>query len=113
MSQMFSKSVMDYVCGLLILILTRLIYGPPSFLFKLINFGTFCLFGYDKYQGLNRGYRIAENTLFLFSLLGGWCGSVCAMIIFRHKTYKNNFIGAMTIISIVNIVAVAKMRGLV
>jgi len=102
----FSKKSQDYIGCILLLIAARLIYGRPSFAFKAINIITFCIFTYDKYQGLNNGYRVAENILFISSLFGGWVGGSCAMLVFRHKTLKNSFVFTMTIIAIVNVLAV-------
>lgn len=108
---MFSKYALDYIYCMLLLILVRLLFGSPSFLFKLVNLLAFGVYAYDKYQGLNRGYRVAENVLLLVSLLGGWCGAVCAMLIFRHKTNKNSFIGVVALFSVINIVIVMKMNS--
>ncbi len=108
----YSRSVMDYGSCFIILLLARIIYGPPSLFIKAANIVSFGLFAYDKYQGLNHGYRVSENMLFLSSLLGGWIGGVCAMLILRHKTFKNSFIGTMGVIAVVNVLAVAKLRGL-
>ncbi|WP_313384271.1 DUF1294 domain-containing protein [Chishuiella sp.] len=57
----------------------------------IINFISFILFGIDKYLAKNKKNRIPENTLFLFSLLGGSLGSILSMIIFHHKTKKTSF----------------------
>lgn len=112
MAPRYTQSVMDYVCCILILILARVIYGSPSLLLKMINIASFSLFLYDKYQGSNGGYRIAESVLFISSAFGGWVGGVCAMLILRHKTSKTSFIVIMAAISLANITVVAKWRNL-
>lgn len=78
---------------------------------KLLNGMTFCVFAYDKYQGLQKGWRVAENVMFLLSLLGGWIGGLCAMLIFRHKTYKSNFLIAMGVIAIINLIVVSNFNN--
>ncbi len=97
---------------LIILALVRMIYGAPSLIFKAVTIITFVLFVYDKHQGLNKGYRVAENILFVVSLMGGWVGGVCAMLVLRHKTNKNSFIGTMAVVAFVNIMITAKMRNM-
>ena len=96
---------------LFIVVFVRIIYGPPSFIFKMINGITFLVFAYDKYQGLQKGWRVAENGLFLLSLLGGWIGGICAMIVLRHKTYKSSFLITMGIIALINIVVVSNLSS--
>jgi uncharacterized membrane protein YsdA (DUF1294 family) len=58
---------------------------------------TFIAYGLDKFfatrsarSGLRR-MRIAEQTLHLFELLGGWPGALIAQRIFRHKTSKRSY----------------------
>ena len=104
----YSKSLFDYlVCGIL-LVVVRIIYGPPSFLLQLFNVITFCVFAYDKLYASSKN-RVAENLLFLLSLCGGWIGGLLAMLIFRHKTSKSNFLITMAVIALVNILFVSKV----
>lgn len=55
----------------------------------IINFLSFIIFWIDKYLAKKKKNRIPENTLLLFSLLGGSLGSILSMLIFHHKTKKN------------------------
>lgn len=52
-----------------------------------------CAIAYDKRQARLGKWRVRENTLHLFELLGGWLGSLVARQVFRHKTrdvrYRN------------------------
>lgn len=57
----------------------------------LINVLTFVIYGLDKNFARRGSFRISENTLFLFSLLGGSLGAIIGMIFFRHKTKKFKF----------------------
>ena len=44
----------------------------------LINIVTFWVFGHDKRQARNKGWRVPEKTLFLLAAAGGSIGSVCS-----------------------------------
>jgi uncharacterized membrane protein YsdA (DUF1294 family)/cold shock CspA family protein len=45
----------------------------------------------DKSSAQGGRWRIAENTLHLFDLLGGWPGGLIAQKRLRHKTSKDSF----------------------
>ncbi|MCB9850801.1 MAG: DUF1294 domain-containing protein [Phycisphaerales bacterium] len=45
----------------------------------------------DKRRARNGGRRIAERTLHLVELLGGWPGAWLAMQVFHHKTQKRSY----------------------
>ncbi|MDD2220732.1 MAG: DUF1294 domain-containing protein [Clostridia bacterium] len=51
----------------------------------------FVLFGFDKAQAKRKGRRIAEKTLYLWGILGGFAGGFLGMLVFRHKTQKPFF----------------------
>jgi len=57
-----------------------------------INILTFILYGLDKLFAKKRMFRISEKFFFLFSLMGGFLGSLIGMYLFRHKTRKKKFI---------------------
>lgn len=56
-----------------------------------LNFINFLLFGYDKFQAKQGGWRIPEKVLLGLTLLGGGVGALAGMWLFRHKTRKNHF----------------------
>lgn len=56
-----------------------------------LNFITFLLFGYDKFQARQEGWRVPERALLGLSLCGGGIGALAGMLLFRHKTRKNLF----------------------
>jgi len=56
-----------------------------------LNFISFLLFGYDKFQAKRGGWRISERVLLGLSLFGGGIGALSGMLVFRHKTRKNIF----------------------
>ncbi|MGL1930583.1 MAG: cold shock and DUF1294 domain-containing protein [Desulfotalea sp.] len=45
----------------------------------------------DKAKAQSDRWRISEDKLHLFSVLGGWPGAVIAQQVFRHKTAKKSF----------------------
>jgi uncharacterized membrane protein YsdA (DUF1294 family)/cold shock CspA family protein len=59
----------------------------------LLNLATFFTYSRDKYAARNRGWRVKENTLHLWSLAGGWAGAWFAQQLLRHKSVKASFRG--------------------
>ena len=57
----------------------------------LINFILFLLVFIDKRKAIKNKWRIKENTLFKFFLLGGFIGGFLSMKLFNHKTKKKKF----------------------
>ncbi|MDW5441656.1 cold shock and DUF1294 domain-containing protein [Polaromonas sp. SM01] len=57
----------------------------------LLNLATFFVYWLDKYAAQKGQWRTAENTLHLFSLLGGWPGAWFAQQVLRHKSSKASF----------------------
>ena len=51
----------------------------------------FVFYGYDKMQAKRSGWRIPEVVLHGLSLVGGFTGAILGMIVFHHKTSKNQF----------------------
>lgn len=58
----------------------------------IINLFTFFMMWADKRKAKKGKWRIPENTLLLFVLLGGGIGGIAGMYIFRHKTQKAKFV---------------------
>ena len=57
----------------------------------LLSLVTFFVYWLDKYAAQQGRWRTAENTLHLFSLLGGWPGAWFAQQLLRHKSSKASF----------------------
>lgn len=51
----------------------------------------YLLFGFDKQQAVEGGWRVPERVLLLTALLGGSIGARIAQRRFRHKTRKQPF----------------------
>lgn len=47
---------------------------------------TFIYYGFDKYRAQRKQPRVAESTLNLLTLAGGFLGAWAGMFWFRHKT---------------------------
>jgi len=57
----------------------------------IINIIAFIAYAVDKYKAINNKRRISEMTLYTIGFIGGFLGSILAMILFRHKTRKFRF----------------------
>lgn len=56
-----------------------------------LNLLTFFVYWRDKHAAQTSQWRTSENTLHLFSLLGGWSGAWFAQQVLRHKSGKASF----------------------
>ena len=72
-----------------------------------INAITFLIFGYDKKQSIEGGWRISEKNLLTLALVGGTAGAIMGQKFFRHKTQKTSFLMKFIIIMIIQLVLVA------
>lgn len=52
---------------------------------------TFIAYAKDKSAAQNDNWRIKEDTLHAFSLVGGWPGALIAQQVLRHKSSKGSF----------------------
>ena len=68
-----------------------------------INILGFLAMGFDKWKAKKGRWRIPENTLFMFTILGGGIGTTVGIYIFRHKTKKLKFTIGMPLILILEI----------
>lgn len=56
-----------------------------------VNAGTAAVFCYDKYQALNKGWRVPEKVLWSTALIGGWPAGLVTMQAIHHKNKKKEF----------------------
>ncbi|MDR7376806.1 uncharacterized membrane protein YsdA (DUF1294 family)/cold shock CspA family protein [Rhodoferax ferrireducens] len=56
-----------------------------------VNLATFFAYWTDKHAARTRQWRTKEDSLHVFSLLGGWPGAGVAQAILRHKSSKAAF----------------------
>lgn len=55
------------------------------------SLATFLMYGWDKRQAKNNGWRVPEKQLHGLAFLGGWPGAMLGQNFFRHKTQKIEF----------------------
>lgn len=56
-----------------------------------LNCMSFLLMAFDKYQAINRRWRVSEQTFLVVACLGGWLGIFAAMRFIHHKNRKVSF----------------------
>lgn len=66
----------------------------------------------DKQKAIKKEWRIAEKTLFTVAILGGACGGVLGMYLFRHKTKHNTFAFGFSILAAIQIFVVVQLFSL-
>lgn len=71
-----------------------------------INLFTFFMMWLDKRKAKKGKWRIPENTLLIFVLLGGGIGGITGMYTFHHKTQKPKFFIGFPIILICEIILI-------
>lgn len=64
---------------------------------------TFVAYALDKSAAASGRWRTPEQTLHLFSVLGGWPGALVAQQILRHKTSKQQFVAIFWLTVVSNI----------
>ncbi len=72
----------------------------------IINLIAFLSMFIDKRKAKWGRWRIPENTLFLYAILGGTIGSIIGMYTFRHKTKKTKFKIGMPVLLVLQTLAV-------
>ncbi|MFU8970316.1 DUF1294 domain-containing protein [Chryseobacterium wangxinyae] len=68
-----------------------------------INLITFFTFSLDKWKAVKNRIRISEFSLLILTFIGGTIGAVLAIVIFRHKVSKTNFLLKLGLIILVQI----------
>ncbi|MEK9199076.1 DUF1294 domain-containing protein [Ureibacillus sp. 179-F W5.1 NHS] len=69
-----------------------------------------CIFMYvDKSKAKKHEWRISEKSLFTLAILGGACGGVLGMYLFRHKTKHNSFAFGFPLIAAIHIYIVVRI----
>jgi uncharacterized membrane protein YsdA (DUF1294 family) len=58
---------------------------------------TFLLYGFDKTQSKNGGWRVPEVVLHGLALAGGFPGGWAGRSMFRHKTKKGIFVFVLAV----------------
>lgn len=79
----------------------------------IINILGFLAMGIDKLKAKRGSRRIPENTLFMFTFLGGGVGTIAGIYTFRHKTKKKKFTIGMPLILILEILVVVYFKFII
>jgi uncharacterized membrane protein YsdA (DUF1294 family) len=67
---------------------------------------TYIVYALDKNAARRRRHRVAERTLHLLALVGGWPGALIAQRLLRHKTHKRRFLALFWLTAIAHVAAV-------
>lgn len=65
---------------------------PVPLLYGALSTALFLVYGLDKWAAKRGSARVAESSLHLIALLGGWPGALLGQQLFRHKTSKPVFL---------------------
>jgi uncharacterized membrane protein YsdA (DUF1294 family) len=76
-------------------------------LLGVINLGSAAAIWWDKQRASKGKWRVKEESLLVWALVGGWPGGIWAMRRFRHKTTKRSFIAKYVFVVVVNIAVLA------
>lgn len=57
----------------------------------ILSLVSFVMYGYDKRKAKLEGNRVAEKSLHMVNMVGGWPGGLAGSRYFRHKTQKLSF----------------------
>ena len=69
-----------------------------------------CIFMYvDKSRAIAHEWRISEKSLFTLAFLGGACGGVLGMYLFKHKTKHNAFAFGFPLLAAIQIFIIVKV----
>ena len=71
-----------------------------------VNIIGFLAMGLDKWKAKRGSWRIPENTLFMFTILGSGIGTIAGIYVFRHKTQKKKFTIGMPVIFILEVILI-------
>lgn len=102
-SLVFAIFVIEYV---LLAILWPMPLWPIA-AYAILSFLTFLLYAEDKSKAQKGRWRVAESSLQVISLLGGWPGAILAQQLLHHKTRKPGFLMVFWVAVAVNMVAFA------
>jgi uncharacterized membrane protein YsdA (DUF1294 family)/cold shock CspA family protein len=72
-------------------------------LYLIAGIGSFLLYRSDKLAAVGQGWRKPEIRLQLLDLTFGIIGGLFAQHVFRHKTYKQDFVGITALIAALHI----------
>lgn len=81
--------------------------SPVLFVYLISGAVAAAAYAADKWAAEHGRRRVAERTLHLLGLVGGWPGAALARWAFRHKTRKRRFVLLFRVTALVNCGALA------
>lgn len=67
----------------------------------IVSILTIILFGIDKLAAKSNGQRLSEEFLIVICILGGAIGGSIGMLLFNHKTKKENFRKTIPVLALI------------
>jgi uncharacterized membrane protein YsdA (DUF1294 family) len=83
-----------------------LLYGA------VLSFIAFTVYGADKFFARKQWKRVPEKRLLLLAFAGGMPGAAAAMALFRHKTVKDSFKKAFSLLLLLQYLLTAAAAGI-
>ena len=80
---------------------------PLAGIFVVVNISSATAVWWDKRCAAKGRWRVRENSLLVWALVGGWPGGIWAMRKLRHKTSKLSFLARYAIVALLNMAAAA------
>lgn len=81
-----------YLCFLFVAAYVNRIPWLLVAVYLAVSLVTFCAYWWDKASARKGRWRIAESSLHIMSLLGGWPGALLGQRFLRHKSSKQKFL---------------------
>lgn len=75
-----------------------------QWIYWLINVLAFFIYAWDKRRAIFHQRRIPEVVLLLLAFIGGSLGSLCAMLLFKHKTKNPKFYITIPILLVIQLI---------
>lgn len=90
-----------------IYVLVAVFWGPVPlwvlFYYLVVSAITFGCYAIDKSAARLKRRRVAETSLIILGMLGGWPGAILAQQVLRHKTVKRTFLAVFWLSVLINV----------
>ncbi|MDK4530878.1 DUF1294 domain-containing protein [Kingella kingae] len=98
-----SRASIAMVCSLLWLGIVAFRLPKLAAIYAGLSLVLYLMYQKDKNAANAGEWRVPEDNLHMFALVGGWCGGLIARYQFNHKTTKQEFVTTFWITVIANI----------
>ena len=106
------RVIVPLVLGAAVVVVLAVVWGVPTWagwVYAVMSLLTFAVYAKDKSAARAGRWRVAESTLHVLALAGGWPGALLAQQVLRHKTIKASFRAAFWCTVIANLVLLAAL----